>query len=99
MKVRFQQSGGFVGAPRGCEVDTSALEPEAAREVERLVDAAALTAGTFTTTGARDLKRYEIVVEGPAGPVRVVLDDRTVPPAAAPLLAYLRRGALPGEIA
>jgi hypothetical protein len=37
MKVRFVQSGGFVGAVRACELDTAALAPDAAREVERLV--------------------------------------------------------------
>lgn len=108
MKVRFRQSGGFVGALRGCEVETSSLEAGEARELERLVKSAGLEAGSAVpastaaaggSAGARDLRRYEIEVEGPGGPVRVVLDDRTVPPAAAPLLAYLKGRARPEPIA
>lgn len=64
MKVSFLQSGGFVGAPKGCDVDSALLDPEAAREIEKLVEGSGLTAsGTFLSGTARDLKQYEIVIE------------------------------------
>jgi hypothetical protein len=64
VKVTFLQSGGFVGAPKGCDVDSALLEPEAAREIEKLVEGSGLTAsGKFLSGTARDLKQYEIVVE------------------------------------
>ena len=99
MKVSFLQSGGFVGAPRGCDLDAAALEPNAAGELERLARESGLTAsGTFLSAAARDLKRYEIVIEG-AGPggeaVRVTLDDSTVPAPAREFLAYLKRRSKP----
>jgi hypothetical protein len=109
VKVSFLQSGGFVGAPRGCEVDSALLEPKEAREIERLVHECGLTApGTFLSEAARDLKHYEIGVEPGDGPVpgerhgeasdksfRVVFDDATVPATARPLLAYLKQRARP----
>jgi len=100
VKVTFLQSGGFAGATRGCAVDSALLDPEAAREVEGLVQASRLTAsGTSLSPAARDLKQYEIAVErrgpGDRGAVRVVFDDSTVPPAARALLAYLKQRARP----
>lgn len=109
MKVSFLQSGGFVGAPRGCEVDSALLEPKEAREIERLVHECGLTApGTFLSGAARDLKQYEIGVElgdalvpgesrGEASgkSFRVVFDDASVPATARPLLAYLKQRARP----
>ena len=101
MKVTFLQSGGFVGAPKGCDVDSALLEPAAAREIEELVHDSHLKAsGKSLSVAARDLKQYEIVVEaeGAGGPIRVVFDDATVPASAGPLLAYLKQRAKPRPV-
>jgi len=102
VKVTFLQSGGFVGAPKGCDVDSALLEPAAAREIEELVHDSHLKAsGKSLSVAARDLKHYEIVVEegeGPATSIRVVFDDATVPASAGPLLAYLKQRAKPRPV-
>ena len=104
MKVTLIQSGGFVGAAKECTVDSALLDPAGAREVERLVEESGLTAsGTFLSPAARDLKQYEIVLEGTAArgdepdrpAVRVLLDDSTVPAPARGLLAYLKQRSRP----
>ena len=104
MKVSFLQSGGFVGAPKGCEIDSALLEPEAAREIEKLVHDSGLTAsGKFLSGTARDLKQYEIVLKQDQAPgdrlgssaVRVVFDDASVPAPARALLSYLKQRARP----
>jgi len=108
VKVSFLQSGGFVGAPKGCDVDSALLEPEAAREIEKLVHDSGLTAsGKFLSGTARDLKQYEIVLEPGEVPdektgkghgssaVRLVFDDASVPAPARALLSYLKQRARP----
>jgi hypothetical protein len=35
MKARFVESGGFLGLLRECELDTAALAPEMAQELQR----------------------------------------------------------------
>ena len=105
--MSFLQSGGFPGLVKGFDLDSAALEPAAAAEVERLVRQSGLTAsGSVVSEGGRDLKRYDLVIEGaaPAGepgsePVRVTLDDSTVPAPARDLLAYLKQRARPRPLA
>jgi hypothetical protein len=99
VKVSFLQSGGFAGVTKGCDLDCAALEPGAATELERLVRESGLTSsGTSLSAGARDLKRYEIVIEGGepgSDPVRVTLDDATIPERARDFVAYLKQRARP----
>ena len=96
MRVSFLQSGGVIGAPRGCELDSSRLAPDDARELESLVQESGISAsGEFLTPDARDLRLYEIRVESGAGSVAVTFDDQTLPDQARPLVSYLRRNAKP----
>jgi hypothetical protein len=96
MRVRFVQSGGVAGVMRRCEIDTGSLAPEAARELEALVRASDLpAAGRFLTPAARDLRTYEIDIEGSTGGVSVVFDERTLPERARPLVHFLAGSASP----
>jgi hypothetical protein len=96
MKVTFLQSGGFAGTVKGCEFDTAALTPEAARELERLLRGSGLpTSGEFLSATGRDLHQYELAIEDGKRKTEVVFDDSTVPPSAKPLLGFLKKHARP----
>ena len=93
MKVHFVQSGGFVGAVRGCVLDTAALDREEAQELERLVRESGLAAcETQFSTEARDLQQYEITIEDER-PVSVAFDDRSMPRSARLLVGFLKQRA------
>jgi len=94
MKVRFLQSGGFAGMVRGCELDSAALAPELARELEQLVGQSQITPGEYLSETARDLQQYEITIEN-GGSVSVVFDDANIPASARPLLNFLKKLARP----
>ena len=92
MRVTFVQSGGLVGAVRGCELDSATLGSAAARELEELVRSSGLSAsGEFRTAGARDLREYAITVEDGARRIHVHFDDRTLPAGLRALVSFLRR--------
>ena len=96
MKVRFTQSGGFAGLVKGCEIDTKALSPENAKELEQLVKAAALSAsGEFLSRSGRDLQQYEVAIEDGSKKTSVIFDDQSIPQSAKPLIAYLKKCAKP----
>jgi hypothetical protein len=96
MRVTFLQSGGVVGAVRGCELDSGSLQPDEARELESLVLSSGITeSGEFLSLEGRDLRLYEIRVENGSKVVAVTFDDRTLPEQARPLVSYLRRNAKP----
>jgi hypothetical protein len=57
MKVWFEESGGYAGLLRGCEIDTSALPPEKAKELEQLVKASGISAsGEFLSVEVSEKK-------------------------------------------
>jgi emfourin len=96
MRVKFMQSGGIVGALRGCDLDSARLEPDDARELESLVGASGIIkSGESLAPGARDLRVYEIQVESEAINATVTFDDETLPEQARPLVSFLRRNAKP----
>ncbi len=96
MRVKFVQSGGVVGAVRACEIESSALPPDEARELESLVQASGLSvSGEFLSPAARDLRLYAIQLERGAETVAVTFDDETLPAEARPLVSFLRRNAKP----
>jgi hypothetical protein len=96
VRVTFVQSGGVVGVPRRCELDSSLLAPGDALELESLVAESGLVAsGEFLSARSRDLRLYEIQVESDTGSVSVTFDDQTLPERARPLLSFLRRNAKP----
>ena len=96
MRISFMQSGGFVGAIKGCTIDAADLAPEERQELESLVTASGLSESfeQLSSTG-RDLRQYEIVIEEHATVQRIVCDDRSVPESARPLLAFLVARARP----
>ena len=96
MKITFVQSGGFAGMLKGCTIDAADLAPDERQELESLVAASGLTESLerFSSAG-RDLRQYEIVIEQHATVQRIVCDDRSVPDAARPLLAFLVARARP----
>ena len=96
VRVTFVQSGGIVGAARACELDSSLLPADEARELESLVAASELgSSGDYRSPNARDLRSYEIRVEDEARRVSVTFDDRTLPERARPLVSFLRRNSRP----
>ena len=98
MRVKFLQSGGVVGAPRGVELESGRLPADDARELQTLVQASGiLESGTFLSAAGRDLRLYEIEIESGAGIVAVTFDDHTLPEQARPLVSFLRRSAKPQD--
>ena len=96
LRVKFLQSGGVVGAMRGCDLDSASLPPDEARELESLVRSSGLSqSGEFLTQAARDLRLYDIEVAGDAATVSVRFDDGTLPEQARPLVSFLRRNSKP----
>ncbi len=97
MRVTLTQSGGIVGAVRTCELDSSFLPPDDARELESLVRSSGLSAsGAFLSgEGQNDLRLYEIRIERNSERLAVTFDDHTLPERARPLLSFLRRNAKP----
>jgi hypothetical protein len=96
MKVRLVQSGGIVGIVRECEVNSASLTQEAAEELLRLVRGSGIQAsGAFLSDAARDLQQYEITIEDEHGTLSVIFDDASLPPAAKPMLGFLKKRARP----
>jgi len=96
MKVTFNQSGGFAGLVKGCELDTATLAPDAARELERLIRGSGLSSSVKRLSDtARDLHQYEITIEDSDGKVELLFDDSTVPQSASPLLGFLKKHTRP----
>lgn len=96
MKLQFTQSGGYVGNLKGCEIDTKTLPSEKATELEQLVKASAISdSGEFLSDSSRDLHQYEITIEDGASKTSVVFDDESLPPAAKPLIGYLKKCSKP----
>jgi hypothetical protein len=96
MKVRLIQSGGLLGIVKACELDSSVLGHEAAGELERLVRGSGISAsGAHLSQTGRDLHQYEITIEDETGTLSIVFDDATIPPAAKPMVGFLKRHARP----
>lgn len=96
MRITFVQSGGLVGALKGCRIDTVALPPDQRGEIESLVIASGITESfTRRSESARDVRQYQIAIERAAGVLRVTCDDRCLPEAARPLVGFLATKAVP----
>ena len=96
MRITFVQSGGFVGAIKGCRIDTAALEPGERAQVESLVTTSGITASfTRRSEAVRDARQYQIAIEREAAVVRMTCDDRCVPEEARPLVGFLAAKAVP----
>lgn len=96
MRVRFVQSGGLLGIVKGCELDTAKLAPDVAQVLQQHVEESGLTSSAeVLSDSGRDLQQYEITIEDGKRKVSVVFDNTTVPPAAKPLVGYLKKCARP----
>jgi hypothetical protein len=96
MKIRFEQSGGYTGLLKGCELDTTALPPEKAKELEQLVKASTILAsGEFLSDSSRDLQQYEITIEDGPSKISVIFDDESLPQSVKPLIGYLKKCSKP----
>jgi len=99
MKVCFVQSGGFVGAIKGCEVNTADLDQADAEQLRQMVHASGLIQSSrFVSDQARDSKQYEITIEDEAKPICVVFDDQNVPDSVRTLLGFLQQRAKPRSL-
>jgi hypothetical protein len=96
MKIKFHQSGGYLGLVRGVELDTDAMSKEEAAELESLVKQSdILKAKGRLTRKLRDSGVYEITIETDKGVHRVLFDDLNKPKGASSLLKYLQSRAKP----
>lgn len=96
MKITFMQSGGFVGAIKGCVIDATTLAPAERQELESLVAASGLTSSLERLSASgRDLRQYDVVIEHDAAVQRLCCDERSVPETARPLVAFLSQRARP----
>jgi hypothetical protein len=77
MQIVVKQTGGYAGVTELVNVDTSHLEADRAKEIERLVGEAAAAVPRAEAVGA-DLMRYEITIKE-NGKTRVLtfVDDGT----------------------
>lgn len=99
MKVQFDQSGGYAGLIKGCEIDTSVLAAGEANEIEQLVKASAISAsGKFLSDSSRDLHQYEVTIEDGASKTSVIFDDESIPQSAKPLIGYLKKCSKPKDV-
>lgn len=97
MRITFTQSGGFAGLVRHACLDAASLAADERRMIEQLVAASGLTESrALFADAARDLKQYEIVIDGDSGSIRVVCDDLCLPPPARPLVQFLAAHSRPG---
>jgi hypothetical protein len=95
MRVRFKMDGGFVYLPARSEpttIDTDDLPAEAAKELERLIEAAGFFELPETSSpprGAADYLRYTISVTTPEHSHTVQLTDPIEDPHVQALVEYL----------
>jgi hypothetical protein len=96
VKVRFQQTGGFAGLSRGCELDSGELPRADAAELERLIGAARLDAVRPGRSRGADRQQYDLVVErAGAPPLELRFDDGALSDELARLVAFLRARSRP----
>ena len=88
--VRFLQSGGVVGAVRGCEFDCAVMPEDDAQTLAGLVRASGIVeSGEYLSPDARDARLYEIHLLLPLRTISVTYDDGTLPETARPLVSFL----------
>lgn len=91
MKIKFRQSGGYAGLRLGCDLDTKFLSPEAATQLESLVEKSGiLQSQSARSENTADQINYEITIETDRGTCQRTFDDLTLPESVLPLLDYLQ---------
>ncbi|HVT58826.1 MAG TPA: protealysin inhibitor emfourin [Thermoanaerobaculia bacterium] len=97
VRIVFQRSGGFAGLPapaQSLEIDSRQLQPDRARELERLVGDAALAGQPVPGKAAaavRDGFQYHLRVEDDSRTDELVLSDGAIPAKLLPLVRWLSR--------
>lgn len=103
MRIEFECSGGYGGLfakePLSYRVDTGTLPKDLGDELLRLIDASGLlerdaAAATGKPGMGRDVFNYRISIRDQGSAKTFVFDDISAPPAARPLLNYLRQRAI-----
>jgi hypothetical protein len=100
MKITLVRTGGVAGMRRAIEIDTDDLDPERARELERLVKAAnlqRLSEPTLTSDRAPDRLRYKLTVVNGTRKHSATFDEHRIPDAVKPLIDAVWSGAPPGR--
>lgn len=93
MKLRFQQSGGFAGLVRGCEIKTADLPPAISSLVAELQKSG--LPKSAAPSALRDGMMCELWLEEPKQTVKFTLQDGEVPEKLEPLLEFLRSRSKP----
>jgi hypothetical protein len=96
MKITFLQSGGFIGALRGCRLDAALLPVAERAALELLVARCGIEhSGKRFTTEGRDRRQYDLAIEQNDQIVRLSCDDASLPEKARPLVDFLAARAIP----
>ncbi|MFN6474437.1 MAG: protealysin inhibitor emfourin [Nostoc sp. SerVER01] len=96
MKVKFCQSGGYIGLRNGCELDTDLLPPDEIAKLQSLVEHSnILETESAHSQSARDLFNYDITIEINEKVHHTSFDDINIPENIVPLLDYLQSKAKP----
>ncbi len=92
MQIHFERTGGIAGMRVAATIDTGALSPDEARDLQALVEAAKFfnlpTVIASPTPGA-DQFQYRVTVEAEGRRHAVEVGDASVPDALQPLLRRL----------
>jgi hypothetical protein len=91
LRVTFERSGGFMGAPIGTTVDSASLKPEEAQQIARwLTDAHFFDLpGTMTSPAAVDRFQYDIQVQFGAKHHTLNASESALPDGLRPLVSWL----------
>ena len=97
MKIRFQQTGGFAGLSKSCELDTEHMSAEDAATLRSLVEQTKLeTIATPEPAGrVRDACNYIITIEGDGQSRHVAANDHNLPESSRALVRFLQKHATP----
>ena len=91
VKVSFTESGGLVPIWRGCAVDTDSLSAGDAVQLRELVASSGIAGlRDLRLKGGADYHTISIDIKGEGLDHRVVIDLPLAPPAAQPLIRFLR---------
>ena len=93
MKLRFQQSGGFAGLVRGCEMKMADLPPALSSLVAELQKSG--LPKSRGPSALRDGMMCELWLEGPNQKIKFTLQDGETPEELEPLLEFLRSRSKP----
>src|SRR5437667_12556400 len=92
MRIHYEESGGFAGLSRCCDLDANQLSADDRALFESLIEPIRESIDTHSAQ-ARDVLQYELTIETGDRNVRISVDDVTAPAALRPLLKFLRKHA------